>query len=175
MPKIKSKNTVPIVSDSKVTNVRGQQNKKATKRIKNSNFVLLINPNRKIGPYEEELEPFCQTLKDSVEEIIQNIGDYLLIEEDGHEFTPEWFKKVEAISRVERGEEQDRVHCHALVCVSHYSKIKLDLGKIRERIIEDCNVSNPFIRVRVMRSVFGKHVLDATKSKWRSTTVIGQC
>lgn len=40
-----------------------------------------------------------------------------------------------------------------MICVSHYSKIKLNLGKIREKIIKDCEgVKNPFIRVRVLRS-----------------------
>ena len=88
----------PVVSyKTVVTNVKAKQNKKAKKpTIKHSNFIFTVNTNQRIGPYEEDLEPFCDRLKESFDDMFSNLHDYVTIMEPEHEWSTDYIKKVEA-------------------------------------------------------------------------------
>jgi hypothetical protein len=85
---------VPISHKTIVTNVKAKQHKKPKKIIKNSNFVFTINTNQRIGPYEERLEEFCTHLRNCIDDIFENIHDYIIILEPSHEWSLDFIKKV---------------------------------------------------------------------------------
>jgi hypothetical protein len=97
--------TVPIDRKVIVTDVKAKQRKKPKRVIKHSNFVFTINTNQRIGPYEKRLKEFCDQLRDCIDDIFENLHDYVTILEPSHEWSSDFVKKVEAEAEVERGEK----------------------------------------------------------------------
>jgi hypothetical protein len=135
-----SSDSPPVKIRSKVSNVRAKQKKKPERRIKHSNFIFTINTNQRIGPYDERLEEFCDSLKDCMSDIFSNLHDYVKILEPDHEWSREYIKKAECDSVVERGEKFDQIHCHCFIGISHYSKLQLDRKEIHDRICSDLDL-----------------------------------
>lgn len=77
-----------------------------------------------------------------MDEIFENIGDYIKILISEHSYSPEFFKKIEVSSRIERKEKTDYIHAHLFIVVNHYSKIHLNIAQIHDKICEDLDFKN---------------------------------
>ncbi len=151
--KKRQKEKVPISADVKITNINSsKQEKHAKKRVKNSNFYLLVNTNRAFEPHSDDLDEMAGRFEESMEEISNDLGNYLYIKEPNHSFTRQYFKRIESKSRIELGPKLHRLHCHSIICIQHYSNIHLDLKHIKEKLCEDLGLPNIRLTCRVFRS-----------------------
>ncbi|HEY8542322.1 MAG TPA: hypothetical protein VIL29_08050 [Pseudothermotoga sp.] len=150
-PKVKSKARIAIVE--------GPQNKAAKRRVKNSNFALLINTNQRFGRHEEETLPYAKKLTKVVKYILDNPKDFLIFLEEDIPWSRDYVKSITGACYTELGERNGQIHCHAVLCCVHNTKLKLDLDKIKEHICNKMGLKNIFIRCNVLRDST-KHCLE---------------
>jgi uncharacterized protein YecE (DUF72 family) len=154
---------VPVKYRTSVTNVSGKQRKKPVKRVKHSNFAITVNTNQQIGPYEERLEPFCEQLEEcfkvsvshyptySRKDIFENLHDYVCVLDPEHEWERERVKRTDCETEVERGGKMNQIHAHALICVTHYTKVQLNIKELRAKICKDMGLKNVYIQIKILR------------------------
>ena len=149
---------VPIHSRVEVTNVHKEKQEKKSqekRRLVNSNFVFTINTNRRIGPYEEGLDEFCQQFQGCIDDIFQHVGNFLVILPEGHTFSRQYFKSVNPECYIERAESNDSIHGHLFIGIQHYSKIRLNRDKLRDKICHDLDLKGIYIsKIGVLRNTF---------------------
>jgi hypothetical protein len=118
-------------------------------RLKKSTFHLTINTNQQYKEDDPNLENDISVFEDTIEEILQNIGDYVHIKgEDGDT----WDGKVESADIdfvVERGLKKGQIHAHILLQFKHRTKLLLNYEKIKEKLREqlgvDCYMLNRLV------------------------------
>jgi hypothetical protein len=142
-PKVKSKANVAIIE--------GTQNKSNKKKAKNSNFALLINTNQRFGKYDEDALPYAKKLTRVVKQILDNPKKYLKFLEGDVPWTTEYVKSIHGACYTEYGEQFGQIHCHAVICCRHRTKLQLDLDKIKQHICDKMGLENIFIRCNILR------------------------
>jgi hypothetical protein len=159
-----TKKVVPVNIKSEVSDVTNPiQRKKAPKRISHSNFIFTVNTNQRYGPYEEGLEEFSEQLRACMEDIFCNLHDYVIILEPDHKWSTKYIKKGDCDSVVERSENNDTVHAHVFVGLSHYTKVKLNIQALRNKICEDMNLKDIYMsRIKALRKT-----ADSDLERWK--------
>ena len=114
--------------------------KSKARRIRTSNFLVLINPNK------QDID--TKVLSNAVKGVISKIGTLEFIKitdsadksnpeiwlgDRGNANNPEAFKSCNLrAARIENGGKLDRPHAHFAISIEHKTKIQLDLSKIRK-------------------------------------------
>jgi hypothetical protein len=146
---------IKVVKKVKTTGVKNSKQQKKAKgpRIRNSNLVWTFNTNQRIGPYEERLEPYCEKFNECMNELYNNIQEYVIFLEPGHEWSRKYIKRVECKTYIERGEKFDQIHGHNFVGIAHYSKIHLDRAAMKEFVCKYMGLENIYMsRIKVFRN-----------------------
>ena len=126
----------------KITNVDDKPQKppkEMKKRNRKSNFFLTINTNQKFNPHSEEYEKFNVNFKKSLNEIYQNIQNYITIGEKESNFDNN-VHEVDIKSATEIGPKTGSSHAHIMLGFKHNTLVKLDYPKIKEKIQNDLNL-----------------------------------
>ena len=89
---------------------------------KYSNFLITINSNQSSDDYKAKL-------KDAFDIFYDSINEFLLYLEDGASWSD--IKNVSGEGVLEVGSKLGKIHLHALVCINHNTKIRLDFEQIR--------------------------------------------
>jgi hypothetical protein len=74
-------------------------------------------------------------------------------------WTKEYVKSVTGACYTELGEKNGQIHCHAILCCVHRTKLRLDLDKIKEYVCRKMGLKNIFIRCNILRDST-KHCLQ---------------
>lgn len=126
--------------------------RKKVRQLRPSNFFITINTNKQFNKLSKEYETFKKKFEkvasdlfsqDNLMNIIQFKDD-----EDG-KFTKEFIKHVNVEAVIEIGKKKHCVHLHAIVCVAHYSNIKLDYEYISNFVKEGMDLKNIYLNNRI--------------------------
>lgn len=146
---------MPKVKITNLDNKPQKSHEEVAKRRKNrtSNFFLTINTNQHFNQHSEEYEKFNDKLKVSLNEIYENIGDYLKIKKDKDEYKNDTYDNnihdVDIKSATEIGSKTGKAHSHTLIAVKHNTLVHLDYDKIKEKIKNDLQLKNFYLNNRV--------------------------
>lgn len=127
---------VPANSEPVKHNVREKPEKKEKKRLRHSNFVLMVNTNKPFDDWEDPaMFEYITKLKKRLEEFgtTNTLKSIITFKKPGHSWTTEYVKKVDKISPViERGSAKGCIHAHFRLNIDHWSCIQLDYAKVKE-------------------------------------------
>lgn len=135
-------------------------------KIKHSGFLITINTNYNPKQNEGNATECAEKLRSAVYDLLhdtdklEKIIKFLI---PGHTFSREYIKKVQGEFVIERGRHSkgSRIHAHATLHIDHYSKIHLDIPKIKEVLLPyfadgcTCDIKNLYINVRAIRNDLG--------------------
>jgi uncharacterized protein YwqG len=121
-----------------------EQHAPKSKRNRRSNFFLTLNTNKKFNPHSEEYQVFNNKFKQSLNEIYDDIGNYLKIKEAGATYD-ENVIVVDIESGTEIGPKTGSAHSHTIISVKHNTLVQLDYEKMKEKIKRDLGLSNMYV------------------------------
>ncbi len=148
---------VEVKSEIKVTDLNATENKKPrakrTNQLKHSNYYLTLNTNKQFLPSDEDLCPFIDKFETCISEIFQgnNIKKFIVIKNDDT-FSKEKFKEISTEAVIELGNKKPTVHAHCLVKIAHRSKVGLDYEGIRNKVIQDMELENCYLKATLYRN-----------------------
>lgn len=109
-----------------------------------STFYLTVNTNET----NPELLPM---LKEVMDYVFENLSNEFLIyrkkEVAGKEFIDD--VKVEPVCEI--GDKQHRVHCHALIFISHHSNIHIHTWKLESFLIQELEIPGVHLDVKYVK------------------------
>ena len=120
-------------------------------RNRRSNFFLTINTNKKFNPHSEEFEEFDQKFRDSLNDMYNNIQDYIKINKEGDTFDDNVLD-VDIKSPTEIGPKNESAHSHIMLKFTHNTLLGLDYTKIKEKIAKDLNLTGVYLSNKVYNS-----------------------
>lgn len=127
---------IPTNSISTKHEVREKVEKKEKKRLRHSNFVLMVNTNKPFADWDDpSMFEYIAKLKKRLEEFgtTNTLKSVIVFKKSGHGWTTDYIKKVDRISPViERGNVKGCIHAHFRLNIDHWSCIQLDYSKIKE-------------------------------------------
>ena len=124
-----------------------------------SSFLLTINTNQKYDSDDKFLQNDAELFDECVQDILNNIGDYIKLPDEQH-WSEEFIKNVDSDYTVERGTIKGRLHCHILMRFEHFTKIQLDYGKIKAKILKDTGLLNIYMYNKLIRASSDQNILQ---------------
>lgn len=130
-----------------------------TKRDKNkhSRFHLTINTNKRFRD-KGEAKNLSEKLLGKMNEVFRNIENYVLITDENGRFNKTFFDRPNIVFRVEEGHKLGFIHLHALIDITHRTKIKINIGAFHEALHEIGINGRVFLKL-----LQGNFSLDNTK------------
>ncbi len=104
---------------------------KENPKIKHSNFQICISLNY-TNPTKEQI----LTFKTSLEEVFNEANLKLLVQhkDDEYELNFDKIERCVVKHAVELAPEDNKLHSHSILCLTHRTRVKLDLDFIRDQI-----------------------------------------
>src|SRR5690606_10584728 len=90
---------------------------------------------------------------------LDNPREFLVFLDGEVPWTKEYVKSITGACYMELGEKNGQIHCHAILCYVHRTKLRLDLDKIKEYVCRKMGLKNIFIRCNILRDST-KHCLQ---------------
>ena len=118
------------------------------RRNRRSNFFLTINTNQHFNQHSQEYEQFNNKFKQSLNDIYNNLGDYLKIKEQNDNFDNN-VEDVDIKSATEIGSKTGKVHVHVSFNIKHNTLLQLDYDKIKTKIQNDLQLQNIYLNNKV--------------------------
>lgn len=134
-------------------------NKNGSKALKHSNFMITINPNKRVDrlnldDYEEFKKSFEKCLRAVFEEEgfkrifkFYNSKDRTLefanLDDPIHDLKP-----IEIIGEIEIGEKEQRLHAHNVILTSHRSSFQIDKHEII-KIFEENGLTGVYVHIDI--------------------------
>lgn len=143
---------------------------KTKKRIAHSNYFITVSTNEQFTEFQEEqFVKRAKELEAIYNDVMTHIDKYIVFKEPNTSdtFSPEYFQRIEHDVAFERGKTTGYLHFHALLQISHWSKIKVDFELMRKDLSEGLwGVGTPH-RVYLMTRWFAdtKQTLESYISK----------
>ena len=116
-------------------------------KLKHSNYSICVSLN-KTQPTKEEIQRF----KDSLEDVFSqsSVSTYIQHKHNkDEEETPLDMDKIERViirHAIELAPEDNKLHSHSLIAITHRTRVKLNLEYIREQMKEKNNIDyTPFV------------------------------
>lgn len=137
--------------------------KKLTRRLRWSNFHLIINTNQRFGAKEEGLTEYRDKLADCMDEVLDRKNCDKIIKfvgDDDAKFTRAFVKDFTVDFAVERSRENNTVHCHAYIRIAHYTRLQLNVDVIHKEICTKMDLDNVYIKVKVIKQGAGENMLS---------------
>lgn len=128
------------MSESLSQKLKGRPIKKSEeklRRIKNSSFLITINPNKPMALTADIInEPLFADLQVLLSDLFddRNIVNYILILSEGDKFDLNNFVSINIDRVIEYGHDNHNIHSHTLVNIRHRTKVLIDIGKMRIKI-----------------------------------------
>lgn len=107
---------------------------------KRSCWLYTLSTNQRYADDDTNLEEDEAAFADVIEDICQNIGDYLIFKIEGHSFTGETVQSANSDFTIERGPKTKALHAHILIQITHFSRIHLDYEKVKLKVQEELGV-----------------------------------
>lgn len=108
-------------------------------KVKDSIFHITVNTNKRYARGDPSFQRDAQDLLDAMEKTIS--------EEELHEiikfhytapnlsaWTPDFIRSVDTEVVVEKGDQFDQLHCHAMVRIKHTTAVLIDLPALRKKL-----------------------------------------
>lgn len=136
MPKVKTGKTVVSDVNNPYQRKHGTEKKARKRRLRYSNFHLVVNTNQNCNPGSKQLEDTVKRLEQITDEWRQEdvIKDYIRHEpdpkENGRVGVWDDLDDVETQATVERGPRLNHPHVHMMIKIAHRSFIKMDCEKL---------------------------------------------
>lgn len=137
------------------------------RRIKYSNYKILINPNKRIPPEnKQEIREAMEQLHRALATVFsrENLPNLIVINKykcPDDTFCPELFKEIDVGGRVEYGPQNHCVHAHVWLYISHYTCMKLDYEAVdkafEELLGEATNVQHHFVNSKSELAEFKRY------------------
>lgn len=140
--------------------IQDLQKKERNVRPKHSNFLLTINTNKGIADGSEGMAEKIATFETSINQILQNVGDYVRLPDGDDWNDDEKFKDVNIQYTIERGDKQHRLHIHILFQFTHFSKILLNYDKIKSKICDDMGLENVYMLNKLIKNSGQMNITD---------------
>jgi hypothetical protein len=128
--------------------------KKKSKKLKYSTIHLLINTNVKYDT-PESLEEGDFKLQQIMYRLLGylKVLDYIEIKQEGDTLSDETIKKVTVDGDTELAEKTGYLHYHAMIEISHYTLIKLNIDAIRDDIYREMGLPHkPYIQYKLHKN-----------------------
>lgn len=122
----------------------------AKRRLRWSRFGLTINTNKRILRGDPEHDAFVKVFSESIEDILNNIGDYLTFTQG--EYTAANFSEVNVQYCVEPAPKTNCVHSHIYIGLKHKTNLRLNYGTILDKIKGDMNLAGVNMKNRILHS-----------------------
>jgi len=116
-----------------------------SKKSRRSSFFLTINTNKKFNPHSEEYEQFNDSFKKSLNEIYNNIDQYVKIKNEGDTWNDDTIRDVSIESATEIGGKNNAAHAHVNLNFLHKTRLQLDYDKIKEKLMTDLNLQGLYL------------------------------
>ena len=152
MPK-KIKNQKPIVNIENIDENKLPTNEnKNSKKSRRSNYFITINTNQKgFNKLSEEYEIFVEKFKKSLNEIYNNLENYVTIKEKNDSYDDN-VRKIDIQSAVELGPKTNSIHAHINISFLHTTRLMLDFDKIKQHILSDLKIPNLYLNSKLYHS-----------------------
>ncbi len=102
-------------------------------KLKHSNYQLCIGTHI-TQPTKEQIKLFKQSLEEVFNE--ENLKILIQHKNDEYELNFDKIERVVVKHAIELAPEDNKLHSHTLVCITHRTRVKLDLKFIRDKIKE---------------------------------------
>lgn len=106
-----------------------------SKRLKSSNFLLTINPNKKYELDTEEIQTAVANLQKAGEEFLEekvfSQAVRFLVSGDSWD-KPGIIQSSHTKAVIERGDIEKRVHLHVTISIEHYSMVQINTAWVKE-------------------------------------------
>lgn len=120
-------------------------NKENKNKLKHSNFQLCISLN-KTQPSKEEIERFRKSLEECFSE--ENVKNVILA--DDKDMFEQSSTRCVIKHAIELAPEDNKLHSHSLIAITHRTKVKLDMNLIRNMMAKSNNLDYiPYVMAKV--------------------------
>jgi hypothetical protein len=146
-----------------VIKVKGKiQNMQVTEKkvvAKKTNFLVTINLNQTYKADDPNLENDLTMFDEVIQDILNNLDQYITLP-DGHTWNDDLIKSVNADYVIERGLQQGFLHTHILISAEHFTNIKLNYQKIKNKFKEELGLKNLYLNNRIIKNNGNVNVLE---------------
>lgn len=122
--------------------------------LRNSDFLITINPN--VYPASRaaarEIRDKLRGELDDMFSSHEKLQKLIQVIDEGGEYSGDFIDSIDVQYSVERGTHPKgrRVHAHVILKVAHWTRVRVDIPHIREKIKTGFGV-NPHVNVRLMK------------------------
>lgn len=136
--------------------VNATNNSKIKKaRLHHSNYYITINTNQRFTGHEEEFNLFVENFQNTIDNVLMSndgLKQIIKFKDPSANFTTQFIDSINPEGVVEKSPNNNTIHAHILLKISHRTLISLDYDLIKQKIQEEMNLKNIYMSVRVYRS-----------------------
>jgi hypothetical protein len=115
------------------------------KNQKQSNFFLTINSQQAVSKTSLQSSKFVQRFQDVMLMFCEHIEKFITTHAG---FPTDDKREIEIVPAIEVGKKQHRIHAHMTIEITHFSRIKLNLPKIRSYFKHNLVGVNPHVYLK---------------------------
>ena len=135
-----------------------QKNQKNLKPI-HSNFLLTINTNQQYKDNDQHLENDIQIFEIVIQNVLNNVDKYVNLPKED-KWDDDTIKDVNIDYIIERGTKKGQIHCHALIKISHFTKLQLNYKKMKEKVQNELGLKNIYLNNRLIRNSGSDNIIE---------------
>ena len=141
----------------KISNMEMKEKKEVSKK---TNFLLTINLNQAYkDPNDPNFQNDVEVFDSVINNVLNNLDQYINLP-SGHIWNDDLIKDVNVDYVIEKGTLKHNLHTHILISVEHFTNIKLDYAKIKNKIKEELGLPNFYIHNRIIKNNGNVNVLE---------------
>jgi hypothetical protein len=141
--------------------VQGKIQKAVVKKVvtKKTNFLLTINLNKSYKNDDPHFANDVQIFDELMNDILSNIDQYINLP-NTDSWNDDLIKSVNVDYVIEKGLQKRNLHTHCLISIEHFTNIKLDYSKIKNKIKDELGLPNIYINNRLIKNNGNQNVLE---------------
>jgi hypothetical protein len=144
-----SKPNIKVKGKIQNMDIVDQSEKKVTP--KRTNFLLTINTNQSYKNTDPNLKNDIEFFDSVIASVLNSLDQYIKLPV-GHTWNDDLIKDVSADYVIERGLQKGHVHTHIFISVTHFTDVKLDYAKIKNKVKTDLGLNNIYMLNKVVKN-----------------------
>lgn len=137
-------------------NMEVKEKKNVAKR---TNFLLTINTNQSYKNNDPNLQNDIEFFDTTIASVLNNLDQYIKLPA-GDVWNDDLIKDVSADYVIEKGLQKNNLHTHIFISVTHFTDVKLDYAKIKNKIKGDLGLNNIYMLNKVVKNAGNLSIIE---------------